>query len=920
MTTPASLPAPFIPLDSPHADLPRVGGKACNLSILARAGLPVPNAFFIPVEMYRDFVRANRLDEVIRAALDGLPPEDPAALEAASQKIRTAFAGGAFSPGFVSALEIAWRWLGAPPAAVRSSATAEDLPGLSFAGQQDTYLNIIGVEALTGAVRDCWASLWTARAIGYRARNDIPQDQVALAVIVQKMVQSEASGVMFTANPLTGRRAEVVIDAALGLGEALVSGLVEPDHYVVDSLGSRITHKIRGSKSVVIRGNPAGGVSTQKTESAQVQAIPDETILELAALGKKIEALYNFPQDIEWSYLASPGGRGAGGEGKIHILQSRPITSLYPLPEALPAEPLRLLMGLHLVQGVMEPFTPLGQDTLKLVLTSGGRVFGLRYTIESQTAFYTAGERLWINITPILRSPLGRKIYPRAIAAIDPPLAQIVAQLLDSEPRLAAVEARPGWRAVWRLVRFGLPFAGRVLGALLRPEHTARRTLAAFDAAVAAAGSRLQPQGDRGQRFAARLALLQETAALFPARIIPLGLPPIVGGMASFFGILARFAGEAAEAHGDERLRSLHLEIARGLPNNVTTGMDLDLWQKALALRADPAAAQAFANTPAPALAAAYRQGDLPPAAQGTLDDFLAKYGARGLGEIDLGRPRWREDPRHVIQSLQSYLPIDDPQQAPDAVFARGALAAARAVDDLAAAVRALPGGWLKSRLVRVAARRYRALGGLREAPKFFAIRMLGLLREGLLASGRDFVKAGLLAQEDDLFFLHLAELEEIAARGEISAALREKIAARRAARAREMRRRQIPRVLLSDGTAFYEGITAPEGESDALLGDPVSPGVAEGAVRVVFDPHRTRLQPGEILVCPGTDPAWTPLFLAAGGLVMEVGGMMTHGSVVAREYGIPAVVGVHQATARLKTGQRVRVDGSSGKIEVLAD
>jgi pyruvate,water dikinase len=230
-------------------------------------------------------------------------------------------------------------------------------------------------------------------------------------------------------------------------------------------------------------------------------------------------------------------------------------------------------------------------------------------------------------------------------------------------------------------------------------------------------------------------------------------------------------------------------------------------------------------------------------------------------------------------------------------------------------------GGRIKVRLVRWAITRYRALAGLREAPKFFAVRRLGLARQALLDSGAALVEAGLLAQADDLFFLKIDELQEIGAQREISPALRAAVAERRGLHERELRRRQLPRVLLSDGTAYYEGVrsgAAASAGAATLVGDGVSPGVVEGIVRVVFDPSGGQLTPGDILVCPGTDPAWTPLFLAAGGLVMEMGGMMTHGSVVAREYGIPAVVGVHEATSRLHNGQRVRVDGAAGVITLL--
>ncbi|MFN2151870.1 MAG: PEP/pyruvate-binding domain-containing protein, partial [Anaerolineales bacterium] len=367
MTNLEPLPHPLISLMSSQVSIEAVGGKGANLVKLANAGLPVPNGFLIPTAAYRQFVAQNQLLPQIKERLAGLDFASPNSLETASEAIRGWFANGSISPSLISALETGWQWLGANPVAVRSSATAEDLPDLSFAGQQDTFLNIIGIQALQKAVVDCWSSLWTARAIGYRARNNIAHEDVALCVVVQNMVQSEASGVLFTANPLSGRRAETVIDATLGLGEALVSGMVEPDHYVVDTLQNVITQKFLGSKSIQIRSKSEGGVSAQSAVSSNHQAISDPVILQLAGIGAKIESLYHFPQDIEW----------AVEQGNIYILQARPITSLYPLPDNLPPEPLKALVGLHVIQGVMEPFTPLGQTAIMEVLVGGGHALGL---------------------------------------------------------------------------------------------------------------------------------------------------------------------------------------------------------------------------------------------------------------------------------------------------------------------------------------------------------------------------------------------------------------------------------------------------------------------------------------------------------------------------------------------------------------
>ncbi len=925
MISPEPLPQPFIPLTASSESLETIGGKALNLAILAQAQFPVPNGFFIPTTVYRDFVRQNGLDEAIQTALKDVNFNSAAALNTASDTIRSQFKTGHLPAGFNSGLEIAWRWLGAGPVAVRSSATAEDLPHLSFAGQQDTFLNIIGPESLAKAVIECWSSLWTGRAIGYRARNQIPHENVALCVVVQTMAPAAAAGVLFTANPLTGKRAETVIDATLGLGEALVSGQVEPDHYIVSN-GS-IQHKSLGSKAVILTSNPSGGLQTENTNASVQQAIPDEIILRLAKIGKKIEAHYGTPQDIEWAW--HPGKTPAAPISEISILQSRAITSLFPLPTDLPSHPLKMMLGLHLVQGVIEPYSPLGQDIIRMFLIGGASRFGLNYTLENQTAFYIAAERIWINITWLIRTRIGQKIYPKGIKMIDPGVALAINEVIqqpdfDIDPKAIRTST------VVRGLKFGLPFIGRVLLTFLRPEKRRDAAFSRFDQRIQTTQNQIRATHTVWEDFASRVEIIQQVSRAFPDDIIPLGLPPIVAGMASFFGILERFAHQLAASTGNERFKTIHLEITRGLPHNVTTEMDLALWETAQAIRQDPASSALFAAETPENLASRYQNRAFSPQAQTAVDQFIDAYGSRGVGEIDIGRPRWRENPEHIIQVIQSYLQIEDPTLAPDAVFRRGAAAAQQAARDLENAIRNEPFGAVKARLVRLAVKRYRALAGLREAPKFFMIRLMGIIRAGLLQSGADLTGQGLLARSDDLFFLNLRELTDLAtlARAKEQTApakweaewqtTREKVAARRQTRQFELQRRQIPRLLLSDGTTIYEGIVAAPEDQDAIMGDPVSPGVVEGVVKVVLDPKETRLEPGEILVCAGTDPAWTPLFLAAGGLITEVGGMMTHGSVVAREYGIPAVVGVDQATTRLKTGDRIRLDGSRGVIEML--
>lgn len=897
----------WLPLTSPEATLETVGGKGANLARLARAGLPVPGAFLLPVGAYRTFVAENGLAKVIEAALQGLDVTAPAALEAASAQIRSAFAGGMLSLPLRAALDEGYRSLGDAPVAVRSSATAEDLPDMSFAGQQDTYLNVRGIQALQDAVVACWSSLWTARAIGYRARNGVSHGSVALAVVVQEMVPAQASGVLFTANPLSGRRTETVVDATLGLGEALVSGQVEPDHYVVESATGVILHKSLGSKAAVIVGAAGGGTVTQRQDHGTQQAVPDDVIGELAALGRRVQELYGAPQDIEWAWA----------NGRIDLLQARPITSLYPLPDGMPLEPVQAMTAFAAIQGVFEPFTPLGQDSIKLLLSSVRRLLGYAPDFGRQTLVVSAGERLYINVTPVLSNQIGRNIVPYIASAIDPGVALAYRQVVQ-DPHFAP--AGPVMRP--DTLRRLMPFAGRMARRIVRtwrdPDGARRQLTSTMDAWVEQSTAAAAPTGDLWRDFDRTLDLLLSIADLMPNLVVPLGVATVIAGMAPFFGILERFATEAAEASGRPEVAQLPLTIARSLPYNVTTEMDLALWQAAEIIRSDAAEMRAFQEAPAAELAAGYLAGRLPPVTQMAVAIFMYQYGMRGPGEIDIGRPRWCEQPEPLMQTIQSYLAIADPEFAPDAVFARGLAHAEAAAAQLLAAVAATPGGRVKQHLVRWGIGRYRAVAGLREAPKFFAVRMMNIMRRGLLRSGAQLAADGQLEQPGDLFFLTVSELQEIGSRHSVSPALRERVTERRALREREMRRRQLPRVLLSDGTAYYAGVQAAGDSDHILLGDPVSPGVVEGIVHVVLSPSGAQLAPGEILVCPGTDPAWTPLFLAAGGLVMEVGGMMTHGSVVAREYGIPAVVGVHEATSRLHDGQRIRVDGMTGTITLL--
>jgi len=861
--------------------LPLVGGKAANLGVLTRAGLPVPAGMCVTTEAYRRVTEGAGLETVVDA-LAARP--DLATLNALAARARALVLAAPVPDDIAQAVRRSVRG----PVAVRSSATAEDLPDASFAGQQDTYLNVVGAEAVLDAVRRCWASLWTDRAVAYRAANRIDHRAVRLAVVIQDMVQSQVAGVMFTANPVTGRRHEAVIDASPGLGESVVSGAVNPDHFVVDAETGRITDRRLGDKLTTIRPLPGGG--TERVPTALAGAcVTDEQVRALAALGARVEALYGSPQDTEWAIDAG---------GTLWLTQARPITTLYPIPEPT-ADGLRVYFCFSLAQGLYRPLTPMGLSAFRVVSSSAADLFGAPVAdrLAGARQFNEAGGRLFIDVTGVVRSRMGRATVPRIFDVMEARSAKVLRGLFD-DPRLSVIQ-RSRWPALRRIARvlFRYRIPPRCVRALIDPE-AARRS--AEQVGVDLRKRLALPAG------AAPIQRLDHVERVLATELIPL-LPTIAPGAVPGFLMLAL----ASRLLGDRARPGEVQSVLRGLPHNVTTEMDLALWEVANRIRTDPAAAELMRTAPTGELVERFHAGTLPPVAAAALAGFLARYGERAVAEIDLGLPRWSEDPAHVLGVIANYLRLDDPALAPDALFARGAAEAEQTIETLGRRA-----GGLRGRVVRFALRRARSLAGLRELPKYYMVTALAAVRAQLAAVGAELASRGRLASADDVFFLTLAEVRQsVSPHGPEKLDLRALVARRREEYDRELRRRHVPRVLLSDGTEPEAVATAGAPAEGALTGTPASAGTVTGTARVVLDPVGAHLEPGEILVCPSTDPGWTPLFLTAGGLVMEMGGVNSHGAVVAREYGIPAVVGAARATERIVTGQRITVDGTAGAI-----
>ncbi|GAA5120996.1 PEP/pyruvate-binding domain-containing protein [Pseudonocardia adelaidensis] len=852
--------------------LPRVGGKAANLGELIAAGFPVPPGFAVTTGAYAG----------VAAALDLSDP----------QRARDALAGTELPAPVADAVRAAYTGLGVDvPVAVRSSATAEDLPWASFAGQQDTYLNVVGADAVLDAVRRCWASLWTERAVSYRETQGIDHAAVQIAVVVQRMVDAQVAGVLFTADPVTGTRDRTVIDASPGLGEAVVSGAVNPDHIVVDADGVHVTP---GDKAVQVRALPGGGTEHVSVAAGAGACLTDEEAVALADLGRRVEAHFGAPQDIEWAL---------DPEGEPWLTQARPITTLHPLP-APSAEGLRVLFCASLAQGLTRPVTPMGLSGFRvLAATVSTLAFGVPVAdpVAGPPPFRTAGGRAFVDVTPALCSAPGRALLPRVLDVMEARSAVVLRGLLD-DPRLSLTTTSwaPFLRRLLRtLVRFRVPVLMAL--ALLRPDAAKRRVERVGDRVRALTST--PPDLTVDERLERAVHVLRQA---FP--VLPLTVPAAGAGFVML--------GAARQIAGPDLDAAVVNDVLRSLPHNSTTEMDLRLWALARKLRRDPASAAVLRTVPPADLARRYRDGALPPALESGLAAFLLRDGHRAVAEIDIGMPRWSEDPTHVLGVLANYLRLDDTALAPDAVFARGAQAADAAVAAAVERVRAR--SRLRAAALRFALDRVRRLAGLREEHKDYLIRIFAHARALLTAVGTELAARGLLDRPDDVFFLDLAEARTALA----GADARETVAARRAEYDRELRRRRVPRVLLSDGTepeavARRGAGDIGAGDEGALVGTAASAGTVTAPARVVLDPVGAHLEPGEILVAPSTDPGWTPLFLTAGGLVMEMGGPNSHGAVVAREYGIPAVVGVADAATRITTGQEITVDGAAGVVRI---
>ncbi len=869
------------------ADLPLVGGKGANLGELTNAGFPVPDGFCLTTTAFEAFMTTCPTSGELYRQLDGIKLNDLETARRIGKHVRETLLDVPIPLAIAAAVQEAWQALGTEHAyAVRSSATAEDLPNASFAGQQDTYLNIIGEAALLDAVRRCWVSLFTDRAILYRIQNDFSHKEVQLSVVVQQMVMAEKSGILFTADPLTGHRHTATIDASFGLGEALVSGLVTPDAYRVDKRDLTIIEKQIADKQIAIYPEKEGGVR-QETLTAIQRAqtvLSDAQILDLVRLGSRVEAHYGTPQDIEWAIV---------GE-RLYLLQARPITSLYPIDGLKSADgSLRIYFSSGHQQMMTNAMSSLGISTMQAAVPIG------RPNKEIETVLArVSGGRVFLDLSQPLRHPLLRRVIPTVLSQFDALAPEAIKQAMQ-RPEFK----RPhGISFAPTTILSGLRIAKNVLSALWWQNLTgvSQRANAVLARDVAEKQKQLQQASTADQQIRTTVTMLPTlmNAALY-------WIPTLMAGEIAK-RLVKGLVGKSADS-------SILEAYSLGLPGNVVTEMNLAIGDLAEIARQSPQLSALFEQLGSDSAAWLQEAAELSDSESffNAWETFIAQYGARGSSEIDIQSPRWYEEPLPLLQVIASYLQ----KEAGSHRAQHQKLVAEReaAVDTLVRQAERGIFGRLRSRLLRRFIHVVQHGSVLREHHKFLIVQHFRTIKESIKQVAAQLTAEQKLTQPDDIWFLTWPEL--LAISGGNSADTPALIAKRRAAQP-HYQKLVPPMVITSDGetpVVKYHVADAPPG---ALIGNPVSGGVVEGTVRVIHDPQTETVAPGDILVAPFTDPGWTPLFINAGGLIMEVGGAMTHGSVVAREYGIPAIVGVRDATKLLQTGQHVRVDGNRGVIE----
>jgi len=853
-----------------------VGGKGLNLAKLSKVeGIHVPDGFCVTTIGYQKAVEQNETYHALLNQLTLLKVEEREQIGEISRKIRELIMSVGIPADVEKEVAHYLSTFGEGHAyAVRSSATAEDLPHASFAGQQDTYLNIIGKESIMHHISKCWASLFTDRAVIYRMQNGFDHGQVYLSVIIQKMIFPVTSGILFTADPITSNRKLLSIDASFGLGEALVSGLVSADCYKVRE--GEIVDKRITAKTLAMYGSKNGGTYTRQVDSVlqKTQTLTDQQILELARIGRQIEAHFGFPQDIEWCLA----------DDTFYIVQSRPVTTLYPIPEASDQEN-HVYLSVGHQQMMTDPMKPLGLSFFLLTTPAPMRI---------------AGGRLFVDITPRLASPVMRENFINTMGQSDPLLKDALTTLIE---RGNFIKSLPVDQPAPTPRNNHKQSASEGFQAHIENESTIVSELITSNQASLEALKRNIQNKSGMDLFDFILEDLQELKRF-------LSDPRSSNVFMTAMNASAWINENMNEWLGEKNAADT---LSQSVPNNITSEMGLALLDVADVIRPYPEVIAYLQHVKEDDFMDGLVKVEGGQEKRDAIQDYLDKYGMRCAGEIDLTRTRWIEKPITLVPLILGNIKNFEPH-ASKRKFEQGRQEALKKEQEILDRLKLLPDGEQKAKETKRMIDLVRNFIGYREYPKYGMINRYFVYKQALLKEAERLAQAGVIAEKEDIYLLTFEELREVARTNKLD----KKIITQRKEDYKIFEKLTPPRVLTSDGeiiTGQYKRENLP---ADAIVGLPVSSGVIEGRARVIFNIEDADLEDGDILVTPYTDPSWTPLFVSIKGLVTEVGGLMTHGAVIAREYGLPAIVGVEKATHRIKDGQRIRVHGTEGYIEIL--
>ncbi|MDM5306067.1 phosphoenolpyruvate synthase [Peribacillus frigoritolerans] len=853
-----------------------VGGKGMNLGECSRIdGILVPEGFCVTTEAFKRVIGEN--DE-LHQLLDQLAVQkvdERKRISEISRKIRDLIEGIEIDKGIEEDIDRCLLTFGFEHAyAVRSSATAEDLPFASFAGQQDTYLNIKGKDAILQHISKCWASLFTDRAVIYRMQNGFDHCKVYLSVVIQRMIFPQASGILFTADPVSSNRKVLSIDASFGLGEALVSGLVSADNYKVQE--GRIVEKMISTKKLAIYARKEGGTVEKEIGPGQqvLSTLSDEQVLELERIGRKLEAHFGCPQDIEWCLVGDT----------FYIVQSRPITTLYPIPEANDQE--------------NHVYVSVGHQQM---MTDAMKPLGLSFWLLTTPApMRKAGGRLFVDVTHMVASPDSRKMLVEAMGQHDPLMKDALINIIERGDFIKSV-----------------------------PNDKQEQSSGKSNKSVPSADSRAQIENDptivsdlikRSQTSIEELKqniqtksgsdlfdfILEDIQILKKILFDPQSSAVFMAAIDASSWINEKMNKWLGEKNAADTL-------SQSVPNNITSEMGLALLDVADVIRPYPEVIDYLQQVKDDNFMDVLVKLEGGQETQDAIYDYLGKYGMRCAGEIDITKTRWSEKPTTLVPVILSNIKNFE-LNASNRKFEQGRQEALKKEQEILDRLKQLPDGEQKAKETKRMISLIRNFIGYREYPKYGMVNRYFVYKQAILKEAEQLVQANVIHEKEDIYYLTFEELHEVVRTNKLDY----QIISKRKDEYKLYEKLTPPRVITSDGEIIVGEYKRDNLMAEAIVGLPVSSGVIEGRARVILNMEDADLEDGDILVTTFTDPSWTPLFVSIKGLVTEVGGLMTHGAVIAREYGLPAVVGVVNATKLIKDGQRIRVNGTEGYIEIL--